>query len=383
MIRRSFVPLWAARDVLRRPGEGLLVGMALATLIWMAGTGTLLTEAVRRTAERLVDHGPSLVIRRVGPAGFAPMPIAATATVSAVPGALRVRPRVWGPARVGDRAIEVVALTATAARALVDDRLIPDVPLRGMAIVGPGFAPERGAIKTVVGAGAAVDVELQYSLPPGAGLVAQDTFLVHPDDARRILGFAPSLATDLAVDVFRESEEAAIRGDIAAALPFDVAITTRAQAQRRYAGSLTRRGGLFVLLLVPAALAVGALVAGAARDRMSRAKEIGLLKAVGWTTHDIVWMHGFRALWVALPATGLGWIAAWLTVFAPGVTWPGTLLFGWSGPPPVLDLDPAGAGVVLVEVTAVAVVPWVAAQLWPAIASGARDPWQMLAEDAS
>ena len=399
MTRMTLLPLWAARDVLRKPAEGLLVGAALAALIWIAGTATLLTEAVRRTADRLIDSGPSLVVRRIGPAGFAPMPLTATGSVAAVAGALRVRPRIWGPATANGRPIEVVGLSSQ----LVSERFKKHLSYRSRAamaippssasveplsdlgpdhaVVGPGFAPERGAVMTLRGPGGTADVELTAALTETAGLVAQDTFVVHPGVARRVLGIPPYAATDLALDVFRESEEAAIRSDIADALPFTVAVTTRSESKRRYNSSLTRRGGLFLLLLLPAALAVGALAAGAARDRSARAKEIGLLKAVGWTSSDIVWMHGFRALWIALPSVGLGMALAWFTVFGPGVRWPGALLFGWSGPPPLLSLDAAGATVVLFEVTLVAVIPWLAAHLWPAIVGGTQDPWALLSEE--
>lgn len=381
MKRPTLVPRWAARDVMRRPQEAVLVGAALATLIWVGGTATLLTEAVRATASRLIDAGPSLVVRRLDAGGFAPITMAATASIAAIPGALSVRTRVWGPARAKGRPIEVVGLDSTGRAALADAGLALDPIDDKSAVVGPGFTADRGAVVTVYGPGAKADVELQVALPESVGLVAQDTFLVHPDVARRVLGLAPATATDLVLDVFRQSEEDAIRADIADALPYPVVITTRSEAKRRYTASLTRRGGLFIMMLLPAALAVGALVAGAARDRAARAKEVGLLKAIGWTTADIVRMHALRAAWVALPATGAGWLLAWLSVFGPWVQWPAALFLGWTGPPPRLMLDVAGAGVVLIEVTVVALVPWWAASVAPAIIQSAKDPWQALSED--
>ena len=376
----TLVPTWAARDVLRRPAEALTIGAALAGLIWVAGTVTLLSEAVRSTAFTLIDAGPALVVRRLGPAGFAPIPVAVTASVAAVPGALNVRPRIWGPARADDRAIEIVGFDDRARAHLAAQGLVVDPISTDQALTGPGFAPEKGAVMTVRGSGETVDLELAATLDDDLGLVAQDSFLVRPAVARRVLGLPPETATDIALDVFRTSEEAAIRADIAGALPFPVTITTRTEAKRRYATTLTRRGGLFLLMLLPAALAVCVLVAAAVRDRNARAKEVGLLKSLGWTTQDIVWMHGFRALWIAIPAVGMGWLLAWFSVFGPTVRWPGALLLGWSGPAPVLALDPSQAGVVLVEVTIVAVIPWLAASLAPAIANGATDPWALLSE---
>lgn len=369
MKRPSLLLLWAAHDILRRPADTLLVGLALASLIWVSGTVALLVESVRATAHRLIDAGPSLVVRKIGPAGFAPISVTATSAIAGVPGALNVRPRVWGPARAEDRGIEIVAVEAG--------------PAKDEAWVGPGFAPEEGAVMAVRGPGGQRDLLLAKALPTRGGPVAQDSFFVHPEAARQVLGLPEDRATDIAVDVFRESEEAAIRADIAAALPFVVTISTKSEAKRRYATSLTRRGGLFWLALLPAALAIAALTAGAARDRTARGREIGLLKAVGWTTADIVWLQSFRALWIAVPAVSVGWIGAWLSVFSDQVTWPGTLLLGWADRPPALSLDAGGAMVALVQVTAIAVAPWFIASIVPAIASGARDPWSLLNGDAS
>ncbi|MEM7676422.1 MAG: hypothetical protein AAF449_10510 [Myxococcota bacterium] len=365
MKRPSLLLLWAARDVLRRPTDAVLVGLALAGLIWIAGTVALLVEAVRLTADRLIDAGPSLIVRKIGPAGFAPIAVTATSAVAGVPGALRVRARVWGPARADDRGVELVALEN-------------DAPAEGETWVGPGFAPELGALMTVRGPGGQLDLLIARALPESDGRVAQDSFFVRAQDARHVLGIPDGTATDIAVDVFRQSEEAAIRADIAAALPFVAAITTKTEARRRYATSLSRRGGLFWLALLPAALAIAALVAGAARDRTARGAEIGLLKAVGWTTADIVKLHSLRALWIALPAVSIGWTAAWYSVFSPLVRWPGTLLLGWSDRPPALGLDAGGAWVALVQVTVLAVAPWFVASIVPAIVSGARDPWSLL-----
>lgn len=377
--RPSLLWLWAARDLLRRPTEGLLTGAALAAFVWIVGAALLLTGSVSGTAARMIEAGPSLVLRRLDAGGFAPVPLSATASVAAVPGALQVRPRVWGPARAGKDPVEVYAVDAPVAEALRQAQL--PIPDDETAVVGPGFAHKVRAFVTVVGPGGQATLQMIGALPETAGLVAQDTFLVSPEVAHRVLGVPVGYATDLVLDVNRESEEDAIRSDLADAVPFVTTISTRHEAVGRTVVSLARRGGLFLLLMLPAGLALLVLVAGAARERAGRAKEVGVLKAVGWTTGDVLTLHLFRAVWVALPALGLGLAGAWLSVFGPFVQWPGALLFGWSGVPPHLYLDPSGAGLVLAQVSATVVLPWLAASLWPAIVASAKDPWALISEE--
>jgi hypothetical protein len=75
----------------------------------------------------------------------------------------------------------------------------------------------------------------------------------------------------------------------------------------------------------------------------------------------------------------VGLFAAWAVSLWPGTDWPGSWLLGWSTRPPGLHLDPAGAGLVLAEVGAVVLAPWLVANLWPALGSASRDPAEDLA----
>lgn len=376
--RPSLLWLWAVRDLLRRPGEGLLAAGALASFVWIVGGALLLEAAVQSTTRRMIAAGPSLVVRRLGPAGLSPIPTSVTASVAAVPGALNVRPRLWGPARAGDQPVEVVAADETIRAQLTQAGLPHPDPER--VVAGPGFEGKERSYIVLTGAGGQATLQIAATLPTVTGLVAQDTLLVTEGVARRVLGIPEGHATDLVFDVNQVSEEDAIRPDVQEALPFPVVIDTRHDAIGRYAVSLGRRGGLFLLLLVPAGFAVLVLVVSVARDRAGRAREVGLLKAVGWTSRDVLALHGLRALWVALPAVGLGAALAWLSVFGPWVRWPGALLFGWSGLPPALFLDPGGAGLALAQVGATVVLPWLVASLWPAITASARDPWDLIGE---
>lgn len=373
----KLLALWAARDLLRRPFEALLAAIALGAFVATAGTALLLTTAVERTALALVDAGPSVIVRRLGPSGFVPMPATATASVAGIPGALEPRLRTWGPVRAGSQAVEIFAVDERSQATLQS----LDLPALGAqeVVVGPGLAHRVRAYLSIDGPGTSTVVRVVGALPPRAGVSAQDTLLAPPGLARELLGLPEGHGTDLAFDVFRESEEDAIKPDIAQALPFPVVIETRHDARGRYEAALARRGSLFTILLLPALFALVALVAQVARERAARRREVGLLKAIGWTSGDIVRMHLLRAGLVGGPAVAVGAALAWIAVFA-GASWPGALLLGWADAPPRLALDVGGGGLVLAEVVVVALAPWLVATLWPTIVGSARDPYSLLSE---
>ena len=101
-------------------------------------------------------------------------------------------------------------------------------------------------------------------------LLAQDVVLVHPADARRLLGLASGEAVDLAVDVFHAEEAAALRPELAAAFSWPVRITARSEAVGLYTGGLARRGGLMLIAGIPAVLALVLVVLGAVREAVDR-----------------------------------------------------------------------------------------------------------------
>ncbi len=375
---RSTMLVWSIRDATRHPGETLLLAVALSSLVACIATVLLLTHALENTAASLLAKGPSLVVRRLSTGGWVPIPARESAEIArAVPGVTRARARIWGLVSGPDGPVTAVGIDETARRALVEGRLAP-VPGPGEAVVGPGVSAEKGEADMILQGARKMAFKVTARLFPESGMVAHDIVILHPEDARKLLGLPQGHASDLALDVFHEEEEEAILPDLAKAFPWPVRITTRSETIGLYAGGTARRGGIALVLAVPAILAGAFLVAGSVRDRVGRRREVGLLKAMGWTTGDVVRLHLIRSVAIGVPATVLGMSFAYLLVLWPGVSWPGALLFGWQGRPPLLNLSPSGAFLILIEVAALVFVPWLAATLWPALRGATADPQELI-----
>jgi hypothetical protein len=377
-LHRNPLLLWAARDVTRRPAPALLMAAALALLLTVGGTVLLLGQGLSQTARRLLAHGPDLVVRRLNAGGWAPLPVAeALVAARGVPGVTRVRARVWGVAAGPAGPLMVVAWGSATLPPGGDGGTLA-APRSGEALLGPGVDPGPDPRRLALSAAAALEFRPVGRLPAQTALIGQDVVLVHPADARRLLGLAPGEAVDLAVDVFHAEEAAALLPELAAAFSWPVRITARSEAVGLYTGGLARRGGLMLIAGIPAVLALVLVVAGAVREAVGRRREVGLLKALGWTTGDVVRLQVYRALLIALPAVCLGMLAAYALVFPPGVSWPGSLLFGWRTAPPRLFLDPAGALLTLLELGALVVGPYLAAVLLTSLQGAAADPQDLL-----
>jgi ABC-type lipoprotein release transport system permease subunit len=215
-------------------------------------------------------------------------------------------------------------------------------------------------------------------LSDAASMVAHDLVLLHEDDARKVLGLAPGQASDLAIDVFHEQEEQAILPDLAQAFDFQVQITPRSRTAGRIASELGRFGSLSVLASVPSLLALALLVSFLAVEARHSRRDVGRLKALGWSSSEIVAHHAIRTALLGVPIAIAGLFCAALVVFWPGVTWPGRWFFDWQGHAPELTLVSSDATLVLLGVAALVLAPFTAATLIPVALGASSSPADLL-----
>jgi ABC-type antimicrobial peptide transport system permease subunit len=119
-------------------------------------------------------------------------------------------------------------------------------------------------------------------------------------------------------------------------------------------------------------------MAASVRERIGRRHETGLLKALGWTTGDIVRFQIFRSVFIALPGAATGLLVALTLVFSPGITWPGYLFFGWRTSPPALYLELYPAVWILLAATGIVLLPFLAASLAAALRNATVEPQEIL-----
>jgi len=369
--------LWAGRELLSHPGATLLIALSMGLLTTMMATGLLLSQALTATTNRLLTQGPDLVVRRVTPDGGQPLNVKTAAAAMAIPGIIEARPRIWGTVRTPQGVVTVVAADQQAIQRLkVPDAIRAPVP--GEALVGSGVTVPETDSRLVLQGGTAITVRVAQRFPREADLVTHDLVMLHPADARLLLGLAPEEACDLALTVFHADEAEALRPELARAFPWPVHIATRQDTRKHYATSFGRRGGLAVMLYFPAIIALLLLVAGVVRQQIGNRARVGLFKALGWTSRDIVALQLTKALLVGLPAIAGGLMIAYGLVYAPSQQWVGTLLLGWQKTSPLMYLDTGYAAPIFLEVAGIVLIPYLAAVLWPSLVQAASDPQDLL-----
>jgi hypothetical protein len=252
------------------------------------------------------------------------------------------------------------------------------LPGREEAVVGTDVKGDRAAPFLTLTGQSTATLKVVGRSDAMTGIAEPNIVLLHIDDARDLLGVPDGYASDLAIEVFNPAEESAILPDLTAAFPWTVRITTRTESAGIYAAGLARMGGMAVAFLVPALLALCLLVAVTVRDRFGRRFEIGLLKALGWTTGDIVRLQVSRALLIGIPGAAGGIMLALLLVFWPNANWPARLCPEWQALSSRLSFSPGDAGLILLEVTGLVVLPFLATTIGTVLRCAIADPEEML-----
>ena len=380
-IRLSYPFLaWSMRDIFRQPLEAVLLFLSLASLTAALGTVLLLSQTLAVTAERILKDAPAIVIRKVTAGGWEPLPVRESIRIAmSVPGVIGARTRVWGTADGPEGPVTVYGLDQPLKTAGFPAYMT--YPSVGQAILGPGVRANAKADRITLTGMKSLAVKVAVVLDSRTSMVIHDVVLLHPEDARKILGIAAGYASDLVLEVFHEGETEALLPDLARAFPWPVRLMTRREAAGMYSAGLARRSGLAYMTLVPALLALAFIVVGAFRNQSARRYEVGLYKAFGWTTADIFRLQLLKALLGGIPAVACGMMVAYGLVRWPGVSWPGYLLLGWQKHPPLMHLDASGASWVLIEIAALVFLPYLAATLWPAVNAAATDPQDLLEKE--
>jgi hypothetical protein len=379
--------LWAVRDLIRRPFESILLAFSLSSVIIIASISLLLCQGISTTAEKLLEHGPSVVVRRVVSGHWVPVPVeeAVKAAVS-VPGVLSATPRIWGVINGPEAPVTVIGYPLLNGDMLKNHLGFDKFPSRGKAVIGPGVLSDPSLDGSNIGlvllnGRRELKVQVTKVLPSKNSMAVHDIILLDENDARYLLELEKGFASDLAIRVFHAQEADAILPDLVDAFPWPVSLVTKNETLKMYTASTARRAGLIYLILVPSLLGLALIVAVGFKGTRGRMYEAGLLKALGWTTKDIVGFFMCRAALVAFPACIFGISVAYGLVYFPGISWPGQLFFGWQSNAPGLYLNPAGSIQILLQVAAGVLLPYLVSNLWPAIENATTDPHQLLQEE--
>jgi len=355
-------------SLLRRKRKNAALLFVYTLIVFLLASVLFFTHAIREEASIVLRQAPEMIVQRLVAGRHELIPASHGDIIRKIRGVNSVKERLWGyyydP---------VVGANYTL---LVAEH--PDV-LPGGIVVGEGVArvrlvAEGDTIEFKTFQGAVMELQIRGTFSSESGLVSSDLILVSEGDFRSIFGSPEGYVTDLAVKVRNPRELPTIAVKVAESLP-DTRQILKEELLRTYDAVFNWRGGILVAILLGAVLAFIIFAWDKASGlSVEERREIGILKAIGWETSDIIRMKFWEGLVVSLSSFLAGILLAYAHVFLVSYTMFEPVLKGWSVLYPNFKLTPFVDVGQVASLFFLTVVPYTVATIIPSWKAATVDP---------
>ncbi|HOC42203.1 MAG TPA: FtsX-like permease family protein [Thermoanaerobaculales bacterium] len=384
MLRRLKLLEFALSSLWRRRFKNLAIVVVYGFTIAVLASVLLMTDSLRGEAQQILRGAPDLVVQRVAAGRHDLIPTTYAEEIRALPGVGDVRPRYWGYYfdAFTESNFTFVGIDdgSPGELELLEGRL-PSAPFE--CAVGEGVARVRstgvGHELTLIahdGLGVIFDVVGEFRAP--SSILTNDLVVFTDADLVELFGFPAGRAVDLSVEVYNDAEVSTVAAKVKRIFP-DTRPITRSEILRTYDAVFSWRSGM-LLTVFAAALAAFCILAWDKATGISaeERREIGVLKALGWSTRDVLELKFWEGAAISLTSFLLGLIAALAHVFLLGASLLAPVIRGWSVLFPDFRFTPSVSLYQLFVLGFLTVVPYVASTVAPSWKAAVTDPEEVM-----
>lgn len=355
-------------SLLRRKGKSLGLLAVYTLIVFMLASVTLFTHALRKEAGLMLQASPEIIVQRMQAGRHALIPADYLQRIGRLRGVTQKEGRLWG--YYYDPAVKANYTIMTAGQVAA--------PLTEV-IIGTGIARARGlAVGDYLTLrsqnGEAFSFEIAELLDEKSELVSADLLLMSPLAFRRLFNVPEGFYTDLVLSVRNPREVRKVAEKLTLLLP-DTRPILREEVLRTYDSVFSWRQGILFVLLTGSILAFVIFAwdkaSGLSADER---REIGILKAVGWETADVMRMKFWEGMIISLSAFLIGYLAAYAHVFYASASLFEPVLKGWAVLYPQFRLTPFVDGLQLATLLFFTVLPYIVATIIPIWRTSITDP---------
>jgi ABC-type lipoprotein release transport system permease subunit len=370
--RQGYLLDYSLSSLARRPGKHMGLLLVYGLIVFLLASTLLFTQSLRQEAALVLAESPELIVQRLLAGRHDLVPASYLERLGQIRGVSESYGRLWGyfydPA-------------ARANYTLMVPREAP--PAEGEVRLGAGVARTRGLgpgdyLSLRSARGEPFSLKIAALLDADTELVSSDLMLMNGDDFRRFFDFPADRFTDIVLRVRNPVEVRKVAEKISLALP-DTRPILREEILRTYDAIFGWRQGLVFVLLTGALLAFVIF----AWDRASglsaeERREIGILKAIGWETGDVLRMKFWEGAALSLTAFLAGYLLAYVHVFHFSAALFAPVLKGWAVLYPDFSPVPFVDGLQVATLFFFTVFPYTVATIIPIWRAAVTDPDQVM-----
>jgi lipoprotein-releasing system permease protein len=355
-------------SLLRRKRKNAALYIVYTLVVFLLASVIFFTHSLKKEAALVLKEAPEMVVQRIVAGRHELIPVSYLDKIKNIPGVSAATGRLWG--------YYYDPISGANYTLMVSE----DSPLSsGRIEIGEGVSRARLAfegdtLEFRTYDGSIIELEVSGLISAESALVSSDLILMTEDDFRRLFGISEELATDLVLRVGNPRELSVIALKIAELLP-DTRQILRDEILRTYDAVFDWRGGLLLVILSGGLLAFIIFAWDKASGLSAEERrEIGILKAVGWETSDVIQAKFWEGLVVSLFAFSTGILLGYAHVFFTAAKLFEPVLKGWAVLYPHFKLTPFVDGSQLASLFFLSVVPYTVATIIPSWRAAIVDP---------
>jgi ABC-type lipoprotein release transport system permease subunit len=355
-------------SLLRRKGKNIALVAAYTLVVFILSSIIFLTYSLKREAQIILKETPEIIVQRSMAGRHELVPTAYLEEIRKIPGVSAVQSRLWG--YYYDRQVGA-NYTVIAPEGFT---LGP-----GNIIIGEGVARTRllsrgDQLEFKAFDGLLFALTIRSMISAESELVTSDLVLMPEQDFRRLFGTPSRYATDLVVQVRNAKEVSTVAMKIGRILP-DTRVILREEILQTYETVFSWRGGLLLVIFGGAFLAFVIFACDKASGLSEEErKEIGILKAIGWETSDILLMKFWEGQIISLSSFLVGVLLGYVHVFFASSTLFAPVLKGWATLYPQFRLIPFIDSAQIAALLFMTVIPYTVATIIPSWRAATLDP---------
>ena len=359
---------FALSSLSRRWKKNLALTLVYAFIVFTLASVIFFTEAVKREARAVLQGAPEIVVQRLMAGRHDLIPAVYIDTLKKITGVGQAKGRLWGYYYEPSTGANYTVVASG------DPPLEPGTIAVGQGVSRTLHAAEGDLIPLKGADGAYVSFEVTRVFSHASELVSADLIEMPAGDLRAFFGIPEGFYTDLTLKVRNEKELVVVADKIRRLLP-DTRPILRDEILRTYDSLFDWRSGLLLVIFAGAVAAFIIFAWDKATSlSMEERREMGVLKAVGWETSEVIAMKSWEGVIISLTAFFGGTLFAYGHVFFSSALLFEPVLKGWAVLYPRFQLVPHIDPYQVLALFFLTVVPYTVATVIPSWNAATVDP---------
>ena len=348
-------------------------------ILFLLASIQFISSSIRFSLEETLNVQPDFVVSRVQGGTAVATPMAWGDELLETYGISKVTPRIYGRYffETKEKSFLLVGVDFLDEQSHGDlQKLIDTTDVKSFfqskqMIVGEGVKRYlddhfyKGAYNFLTPKGTFVNVHIFKTLPKQSKLIANDMMLMPIDLARQILGYQEEEASDITLTVPNPDEWELLTAKLSA-LHYDLHVVNKNDVRKSYANLYNYKGGVFLILFL-IVLSTFSLILYQRYSLVysSEKRNIGLLRALGWSINDVLKLKFMETLIVVFVSFIIGVFIAYIYVFILGAPLLKEVFLGGQNLQNTLSFVPVLDFSVLSSIFLIYAVPFIASVLIP------------------